>query len=369
MSDLSPLQRLHRQAGAVFGQWQGQSVPLRFGDVADEYRAVRERAGIIDWVTCGAIEVRGVDRVAFLHNLLTQDIKRLAPGRAALVTPTAKVLADLLVVAESDAHWLLTDRSRVETVRATLDRYVISEVVELIDRSNELTTLAIQGPASSRVLHAAFPRTCQPEGPLTHLRVEDNGASLLVVEATITGQAGYVLLVPIDRAAELWQRLLTAGRDFGAMPVGWDALNALRIESGIAWYGADIDESNLLPETGLERDAISEAKGCYVGQEIIARMLTYGSANRKLMGLLIDGEIVPVIASPIMKDSETIGTVTSACWSFALRRPIAMGYVKRPLYEPGNRVDIVAGDARLASTIVARPIVPAMEAGRTLERA
>jgi aminomethyltransferase len=139
----------------------------------------------------------------------------------------------------------------------------------------------------------------------------------------------------------------------GLTLVGWEALNTARIEAGIPWFGIDMDMTNLLPETGLEDVLASGTKGCYLGQEIIARMRTYGSPNKKLMGLRVEGRDVPQAGDGIVRAGEMVGRVTSGCDSPALRRPIAMGYVKRGAYEPGTAVEIVRGDDRLAATVVA----------------
>jgi len=145
---------------------------------------------------------------------------------------------------------------------------------------------------------------------------------------------------------------------WGLTLVGWEALNIVRIEAGIPWFGIDMDTTNLLPETGLEDALASETKGCYLGQEIIARMRTYGSANKKLMGLLLDGRDVPQAGDGIVRAGETVGRITSGCDSPTLRRPIAMGYVKRGAYEPGTTVQIAHEATRLDATVVSRPLVP-----------
>ena len=134
-------------------------------------------------------------------------------------------------------------------------------------------------------------------------------------------------------------------------------LNTARIEAGLPWPGIDMDETNLLSETGLESTAVSLTKGCYVGQEIVARMATYGSASKKLVGLLVEGEQVPVVGDGIVRHDDTLGVVTSACRSPALNRPIAMGYVKRGAYEPGTAGEIVRGAIRLKAAVVQRPLV------------
>jgi folate-binding protein YgfZ len=164
-------------------------------------------------------------------------------------------------------------------------------------------------------------------------------------------------VVPAEHAAWLWTLLTDGGRSHGVIPIGWETLNVLRIEAGIPWYGLDMDETNLLPETGLEEVAVSDTKGCYVGQEVIARLRTYGSVSRKLMGLTLEGPSVPQAQDPIMKDGQPLGNITSACCSPTLKRPIAMGYVKRPFYQVGATVQIAHESHMISATLVKPPFI------------
>lgn len=302
----------------------------------DEYEAVRKRAGLIDASFLGVVRVGGDDRVTFLHNLLTQDINGLAPGsaaQAALVTPVGKLVSDMVVWAEPDAHWLIVPRARVEAVVKGLEHYLITEDVTLEDQTAAHAILALQGPASQDFVK------------------DVSGAR--AIPYSLTGSAGFLLLVPTEQSARLEKDLIARG----APKVESATLNILRIEAGIPWYGVDMDESNLLPETGLQARAVSETKGCYVGQEVVARMSTYGSASRKLMGLVCEGSSVSESGDSVMIETETVGAVTSACFSPALQKPIALGYIKRPHYEAGTRVTIMCGAQSLPATLVKLPFV------------
>ena len=320
----------------------------------EEYRAVRDHAGLIDWSTQSLLEIRGADRALFLHNLLTQNIKELAPGsgaHAALVTPNAKLLAELLVLADEQAHWLLTDRSRAETVLKTLERYVITEDVSLHDRSADVALLALQGPDTATILrHLDCSLALQP-GTHTLCTVDDT--TIRLVAWSLAGESGVIMVVPTDRARSVWERV----RAQGATPVGWEAFNIVRLEAGIPWFGIDMNEECLLPETGLERTAVSDTKGCYVGQEVIARLQTYGSVSRKLMGMVCEGPTVPAPGDAIHKDGQPLGEVTSACASPALKQPIALGYVKRPQYQVGATVEIRHATRPLVAHLVERPLI------------
>lgn len=348
------LNPLHRQAGATLGTCRDWIVPLHFGNPHEEYQSLRRHAGLIDWSIQTAIEVRGADRIAFLHNMLTNDIKRLAPSEgcaAALVSPTAKLIAPVKVLTAEQAVWLLVDRMNINTVLTTLDHYRITEDVTLREKPDAVFT--VQGPTSLAVIEQRLGGSFAPGHLWDHTELTLEDVPIRVVCATITGERGVMLMVIAEHAAWLWRTLAQV-----AAPVGWEALNVARIEAGVPWYGVDVDETNVLPETGLEKETVSYTKGCYVGQEIMARLQTYGSVSQKLVGLIAEGSIVPQPQDPVLENGRTAGRITSACLSFALGKPIALGYVKRPFYEPGTAVTIAHQAQTIPATVVQLPFVP-----------
>ena len=340
-----------------FGPWV---VPWRFDSFEAEYHALRRGVGLIDYSTQALLQVQGADRASFLHSLLTNDIKRLTPGSgcpAALLNVNAKLIAELFVLMEPDALWLLCDATRAADVASTLDRHLFTEAVTLTNHERRQAVLALQGP---RTMDALAQLT---EAKVALPRIGDHCATVIediplrLARYSLTGDAGVLCLVDAEHAKSAWDLLQRHGAASGLRPVGWEALNTARIEAGIPWFCVDMNEDNLLPETGLEASAVSDAKGCYLGQEIIARLATYGSVSRRLVGLLIDGGQVPEAGDQIVQNDEPVGSVTSACYSPTLQRPIAMGYVKRGAYEPQTAVEILRGKARLAATVVGRPLI------------
>ena len=340
-----------------FGPW---IVPWRFQSTVEEYRALQTGAGLADVSFLATLACAGADRAAFLHRLLTNDVQRLSPGqgcRAALLTPTAKVLAELLLLADPDTLWLLCDLTRAETALAALERYHFAESVTLANRERCWAALALQGPRTLACLSTLTGATIALPQPGSHQRAELDGIPVRLVRHSVAGcGVGVVCLIEAAQAEPVWTWLCARGAAAGLRPVGWDALNTLRIESGEPWSGVDVTEANLLPETGLDAATVSETKGCYVGQEIVARMRTYGSANKKLMGLLLEGEASAAPGDPIVRDGEALGAITSACVSLALHRPIALGYVKRGAYEPGTRVEVVSRAGRVPATVARFPV-------------
>ena len=339
-----------------FGPW---IVPWRFHSFEEEYRALHTGAGLIDYSTQAVVECRGADLVGFLQRILTNDLTRLSPGtgcQAALLTPSGKLLADLLVLADPDALWLLCDLQCAPVVAKTLDKYRFSEQVTVIAHERRQAVLALQGPGAIELLTHLSGTVIELSRPGDHTGARVHEVPLRVIRHSLTGGFGVLCMVDADRVDAVWNSLRREGSPHGLRLVGWEALNAARIEAGLPWFGIDMDEANLLPETGLEAVAVSDTKGCYIGQEIVARMQTYGSANKKLMGLRVEGDEVAA-GDRIVRKGEELGNVTSACRSPVLRCPIAMGYVKRGAYEPGTVVDILHGAARVRATVTERPFV------------
>lgn len=342
-----------------FGPWL---VPWRFSSLEEDYTAIRDRVGLLDYSTQALIEVRGTDRVAFLHALLTNDVVRLQPGqgcRAALLDPSARLLAECLVLSDPETVWLLCDLERAGVLMQTFERYQVSEDVTFTNHERRWVALALQGPRTFDCLHGLLgrPATTRLAEPLDHGVVEWQETAIRLIRFSLAGQPGCLCLLPAESAWAAWQHWLHAGVALGLRPVGWEALNVARMEAGVPWFGLDMDETNLLPETGLEATLCSETKGCYLGQEIIARMRTYGSPSKKLMGVLIERAQVPAAGSRLERDGLDAGSLTSACLSPALNRPIALGSVKRVAYEPGTRVEVVGADWRAPATVVALPFL------------
>jgi len=340
---------------APFGPW---TVPWRFDTLEEEYEALRTRVGLIDFSTQAVIEVAGKDRISFLHSLLTNDITRLAPGSgcsAALLDPNARLIAELLVIAEAEVIWLLCEATRAEVVTRTLERYVFSEQVTVINLERRDAVLAFQGPRTLAALSRLIGEGGTLRHPGDHVTRTVHDVPLRLIRHRLAGEEGVLCLVPAALAHHAWELFAHDDTHVGLRLVGWEALNTVRIEAGIPWYGIDMNESNLLPETGLEAEVVSHTKGCYVGQEIVARMQTYGSANKKLVGLVFEGEEVPTLGDLLMDGEKEVGHITSACYSPRLQRAVGMGYVKRGFYEPGTHLELLRWAMRVPVVVVPRP--------------
>jgi glycine cleavage system T protein len=337
----TPLAAWHTAHGAVMTEDRGIELPERFTDPLEEYRAVRESAGLIDLGFRALVKMTGEDRVGFLQGMISNDVKTLKPGEgrlATLLTEQGRVVADLRVYACE--QWLLLDvdaRIKKKLIE-TLSRFIIADDVDMEELSETQTVISVQGPLSSRVLTSAgVSFTLVKE--FQHEEATIAGISVRVVRVSDTGEEGYELFVPTEHVQAVWQTLLDSGAALSIRPVGLTALNMLRIEAGIPWYGIDMDEGRIVLEVGLEQ-AISFKKGCYLGQEVVERASARGHVNRKLSGLVIHGDELPVSGDKLFHDAQEVGWVTSAARSPRLGHPIALGYVRREQLTAGTRLRI-----------------------------
>ena len=351
MSDpiLSPLADVHRLQGTALTEYHGALVPARYDESKAEYAAARNAAGIFDFSFRSRFAVRGPDRVSFLHNMLSNDVKSLGPGQgmyAALLDVKGHILADLRVYLEPDQVLLETDADLVGKAINTLERYIIMDEVTL-ERLN-WCGLAVQGPRSRALLESSLEDALPALSEFGHFRGGHSVLPLHIVRASSTGEEGYELWVPLEddsgKAKALWETLLARAPGLAAIPCGTEALEILRIEGGVPRYGADFGEDTLPLEAGL-LNALSFTKGCYPGQEIVERARTRGHVNWRLVGVTVDAVIVPSPGEKLVSEGKEVGEATSACFSPSLNRPIALAYVRREVSEPGTRLTFASGAA------------------------
>ena len=336
-------------------------IPSLFRDFASECRAVRKGVGLLDLSYRGKLEVTGKDSTDFLHNVLTNDIKSLGFGNgcyATLLNAQGQILADMNVSIFTNSVFLEMESGLEKKILERLSRLKVTEQVEIRDVTSEWIILSLQGPKSESLVGALI------HGPMmmvteefqhTHFSILDTPVTL--VRRSVTGERGFHLLIPQREGEPIAKRILAVGGLYGMKPVGSNAYEILRIEAGIPRYGIDMDETVLLPETGLETIAASETKGCYPGQEVVARIKTYKGLNRKLSGLVFDKGALPKTGDKVLKNGKEIGFVTSACHSPTLEKGIALAYLGKGFFDPPQSVSIASNPAALPAEVAALPFL------------
>lgn len=397
----NPLRDLHDAAGAEFQPYERLEIVGTFGEPQAEYAALRKGCGLMDEPQRGVLELTGRDRLPFLNNLLTGQTwdKERKAGMAAgtgvyayFLNLKGRVVADMNVIELGDRTLLETDVRLVEPLRDVFDKYLFGEQVKMMSRVGALHRLTLHGPRAAEVLLEASGGSdvsaLPPLGSMD-LRVSDSPA--VVFRDDVAGSPGFHLVVDSSRAREIWSSLMTrfgetpeAGRRRRVWPVGWAAFNACRIEAGRPLFGVDFegvpaasayparkqreDEAaeeaaapGVLPaETGQLKRAVSFTKGCYLGQEIVARMYARGQVAKQIVGLRLDDDALPIAGAPVLDEaSNVVGVVTSSTVSPLLsNKAICLGYVRKPLMKAGSIARVPAEGSVRTATVVELPFVP-----------
>ena len=358
MSKKLPLHDTHEAAGASFMDLFGWQVVRTFSSVHSEYWALQESGALIDLSCSGIFELKGDDRTRFLHGMVTNDIKSLTPGggcHAAFLSPQGRMTADLHVFCAEDSLILTTEPAGRERLGPALRKYIIGDRSLLIDRSEELAVLSLQGPKATELLASMLSQPLPLKLPYDHFESMLAGAKTRICRVDRTRTGGYDFIVERENLPVVWHLILERGKNEGVLPVGFESFNVHRIEAGIPWYGLDMEENTLPIEAGLERDAISFNKGCYIGQESVARITYRGHVNRKLVGLNLSGDQPVSKGDKISKDGQEVGWVTSSGYSPNSKRAIALGYVRREALEPGTTVFIEFTDGGVNAQVTPLP--------------
>lgn len=350
-----PLRDIHQKCSATFGELNGKEVVARLPDPERGYQAARHGAVLMDLSFRELLEATGPDRVTFLHGMVSNDVKGRAEGTAcytALLTAKGAMVADARLLFRPEAIFLDVEPGLGAKVFETLDRYLISEEVELRDVSTEWGMLALGGPRASTVLEKLGAGPVPPADTLRELAISD--VRVLAVGNPSWVANGTDLLVPREGLEAVWRALLEAGAPEGLLPIDLGTWEQLRVEAGIPRYGADLNERTLPMEANLDR-ALCFDKGCYLGQEVVARVTFRGHVNRKLVGLLLGNE-VPAPSTELLVGEQKVGWLTSVVRAPALGQNIGLGYVRREHLEPGTALRIAGTEAE--ARVHALPFVP-----------
>ncbi len=324
-------------------------IPLAYSNAEQEYWTIKKAVGLADISHLGRLKITGKDRISFLNGLLTNDISQLkenAGQRSALLNSKARVLADLHLYAEQDSLLVDTGESSASHVKEILDRFVITEDVQIQDSSHDLVQITIQGPSSSQAIKEVLGAEAQD---LKQLEQKTLGPSTIIARDR-TGQSGYDIIMPALEAEPVWHGFLLNGGEIGLNPVGSQALEILRLEAGYPKYATDVDENTIILEAGF-KDAINFNKGCYLGQEVVARATHIGRVNKQLVRLEVETKESISPRSKLMSDGREAGFITSAAFSPGLRRVVGLGYANREFAKEGTKVNVQSGETSLSAVV------------------
>jgi folate-binding protein YgfZ len=363
------LHEFHHGLNACFAELNGAEIVADYGDWLAEHAALRETAGVIDLSFRSRICLTGADRVRFLHGQVTNDVKKLRAGEgcySAITTAKGKMESDLNIFALADELLLDFEPGLTEKISARLEKFIVADDVQIVDAAPHYGLLSVQGLKAETIIHALGLFAEIPAKPFASVKISDatlgeiyliNHARLDVSrsrgdETQIKNQLeppyvvsynfGFDLFVPNNSLGAVADKLIAATKQIGGRAVGWTAFETARIEAGIPRFGADMDETNIPLECGIESRAIVYNKGCYIGQEVINRIHSVGHVTRELRALRLAANLEPLPkkGDKLFHAGKEVGYVTSAVKSPALNANIALGYVRREANQIGNELTL-----------------------------
>jgi folate-binding protein YgfZ len=342
MAIKTPLLALHNGARATIATWFGCALPDMFGDWLAEYRAARESVALIDKNYRAYFRFTGPDRVRYLNAILTNNIKDLQSGHGVVslfLNPQGKIQAEIETYARTDSLFSISYAMIRDTLLPALDKFIIMDDVVLTDETATFGTVALEGPAAADLVKRLASVDLASLGELSCQEVSVAGISCGLTKRSPGGIAGAEFLTTREDLPQLWQILREAVKNAGGVPMGYKALNALRLEQGIPWFGYDFTDKQIPHEAGLQDSHISYTKGCYTGQEIVERVRSRGQVNRIRVLLKFDVSEPLAPETPLLADGQEAGYITRAAFSPTFQTAIGMAYVRREKSEPGSQLE------------------------------
>jgi len=315
--------------------------------IVEEYNAVKNNVGLFDFSIEGKIKIKGEGRVDFINGIVSNDVENLKENNgvyAAFLDRFGKVLTDCIVYKFKD--FLLINLSFIgkkNIIEKLKDEAPLGKS-EVEDLTLKYGLFSLQGPRSMELLKIITNQNIQLEKQyqftIMKININNKAIEIIITKNKRTTEDGYDIFVPSDLYKEFKDFLINEGKIFGLKIINNETYNILRLEAKIPLYSVDFDEKNILPE--ITEKATSYEKGCFVGQEIVARVktLAHGLTAKRLMYLEIDTTNIPKKNDKIMKDNEEVGHITSAAFSPKLNKVIALGFLKKGFYESDTIVEV-----------------------------
>lgn len=336
---------------------------MDYGDKGLEYEALVEGVALLDLSFRGRLCLTGADRVRFLHGQVTNDIKRLHAGGgcyAALVNAKGRMESDLHVYCLSDEILLDFEPGLTQDVTQRLQKYIVADDVQVIDVAPLYGLLSVQGPKAEAVIRncGMFPDCPPGKYKLTKVVADPNLGELYLMNLPRLGTSGFDLFVPVEALLAVGKKMVAALDSVTGKASGWEAFEAARIEAGIPRFGVDMDHSNFPQECGIEAEAVSYTKGCYIGQEVLNRIHTLGHVNRELRGLKLTEGLrrLPVHGDKLFQGEKEVGYLTSATTVAASKENMALAIVRKEAAAIGNELKLRTADGESPVCIVSLPL-------------
>lgn len=354
----TPLNPVHRELGAKMVAFGGWEMPVEYSGLITEHMAVRTAAGLFDVSHMGELEVEGPGALAFLQRVTSNDVAKLQHGQAqysALPLPNGAPADDVIVYRRGPEHFLLV----VNAANIERDLRWLKEQspgpCEVNNRSDDYALIALQGPKAQQILQGLTGLDLSAVRYYHFAEGEVAGHPVTVSRTGYTGEDGFEIFVAPDRAADLWRKLLEAGREGGLVPAGLGARDTLRLEAKMCLYGNDMDETTTLVEAGLGWIvSLDQGKGDFVGRGVLEVQKKEGPP-RKLVGFEMVDRGIARHGYPVYLGDEHAGAVTSGSYAPFLQKNIGLCYLPTPRTAVGTPFHVDIRGRRVAARVVPTP--------------
>jgi aminomethyltransferase len=353
----TPLFEEHGRLGGKIVPFAGFEMPVQYANgIIAEHQAVRTAAGLFDVSHMGELDVRGGDALGFVQYVTTNDASRLEVGQAqysAFCNADGSMLDDCIVYRFEDRYMIVVNASNIDKDRDWIARYADRFGTMVVDRSDDIGLIALQGPAAQTILAQLTDTDLESIRYYHFVEGTVAGVAGVVSRTGYTGEDGFELYLPAEHTAQVWRRLLEVGAGHGLQPAGLGARDSLRLEMGYALYGNDIDDRRTPLEAGLGWITKFD-KGDFIGRDALLRLKEAG-LREKLAGFVCTEKGFPRHGYAVHVDGEPSGEVTSGIVSPMLQRGIGMAYLPADAAKPGTRIDIMVRDKAIPAEIVRPP--------------
>ncbi len=347
----------HKRLGARMIEFFGWEMPLEFKGIIEEHLAVRERAGLFDVSHMGEIIVRGKRPLDFLQYLTPNDVSRLEPNRAqysALITSKGTFVDDILVYNLGGEEYLLvTNAANTEKDFAWILSHAKNFEVEVVNKSDDYTQIALQGPKSQQILQPLTTINLEEMRPFWSARGKIEGEEVMISRTGYTGEDGFEIYTLSPHPELIWEAILKRGESFGLLPAGLGARDTLRLEAKLMLYGNDIDETTSILEAGLGW-MVKFEKSDFLGKEALLNQKKEG-IKRKLVGFEIISRGIARPHYPVFIEGKKVSEVTSGSYSPYLKKSIGLVYLPLEYSAPGTEFEIGVRERRLKARVVPTP--------------
>lgn len=344
------------EAGGRMVSFAGYQMPVQFEGLIAEHQRVRESVGVFDVSHMGRVEVKGPQALEFLQYLVTNDVSSLDMYQALytpMCYPSGGIVDDLLIYRLPDHYFVVINAANNEKDQAWMREQAAGFDVEIIDRTDAMAQLAVQGPKSEKVLQKLTSADLSSIGFYHGLEIELAGVRMFCSRTGYTGEDGFELYFPAEQAHTVWDKLFEAGAEEGIAPIGLGARDTLRLEMKYALYGNDIDKQTNPIEAGLSW-VVKFEKEDFIARDVLLKVKEE-RPSRRLVCLEVQGSGIPRPHDVIVSDGTEVGQVTSGTFSPSLRKGIALGYVRRGHTKSGTELLIRTRRGEVAAVVVKPP--------------